>query len=523
MIAKLRELKEKYNLSLDLYKKIYPTHDQPPRFYGLPKVHKNGTPLRPIVSSIGTITYGCAQYLAKVLSPLVGKTAYHVKNSKDFVENLRNYNLLENEEMRSYDVTALFTSVPVDKAMDVIRTRLEGDNTLKHRTIFSPHDIIQLLGMCLNYTYFVYQGQFFLQIHGAAMGSPVSPIVCNLYMESFEQRAIQEALHPPRLWKRYVDDTFTIMNKAESSEFTTHLNSLDADIKWTTESEELVNYGDKTIRQIAFLDSMVVTDEQGTLTTKVYRKNTHTDQYLNFASNHPIEHKRGVIRTLKHRAEGIVSDDQERDKEVTHIKTVLKVNGYPDWLLNERRERGTPTTQTNVPAQSTQKRPPIVIPYIKGVSEQLRRIYKTHHIPTYFKPINTLRQLLVHPKDKLDKERTVGPVYHITCEDCSANYIGESERSLKARFQEHQRPSSTTSEVSRHIHQDHPDHTVKIENTKVLAVEPRWFERGVKEAIYIKLNRPTLNRDSGRHYLPAVWTNLLRNYSDRGARTPQQQ
>ncbi len=65
------------------------TCDAPPRFYGLPKVHKKDTPLRPIVSSIGTITYNHAQYLAQILSPLVGKTEHHVKNSEEFAKKIR--------------------------------------------------------------------------------------------------------------------------------------------------------------------------------------------------------------------------------------------------------------------------------------------------------------------------------------------------------------------------------------------------------------------------------------------------
>ena len=80
----------------------------------------------------------------------------------------------------------------------------------------------------------------------------------------------------------------------------------------------------------------------------------------------------------------------------------------------------------------------------------------------------------------------VGPVYHISCNDCEASYIGETERSLKVRFSEHRRPSSTNSEVSKHIHQENPGHGVRLDKTKILAVEPKWFERGVKEAIYIK-------------------------------------
>ena len=103
---------------------------------------------------------------------------------------------------------------------------------------------------------------------------------------------------------------------------------------------------------------------------------------------------------------------------------------------------------------------PIVIPYVKGVSETIRRVFRKYDIPLYFKPMNTLRQLLARPKDKIEKEKVVGPVYHIHCADCDASYIGETEHSLNARFQEHGRPSSTTSEVSRHIHVDHPEHAL---------------------------------------------------------------
>ncbi len=80
---------------------------------------------------------------------------------------------------------------------------------------------------------------------------------------------------------------------------------------------------------------------------------------------------------------------------------------------------------------------PVVVPYIKGVAEQLRRVFKQYDVPAYFKPSNTLKQLLVQPKDKILKERVVGPVYYIPCDTCEASYIGETERSLKSRFVEH--------------------------------------------------------------------------------------
>ena len=227
------------------------------------------------------------------------------------------------EELRSYDVSALFTSVPVDKAMVIIKRRLQEDVTLVKRTPLSPDDIVQLLDQCLKCTYFLYKGQYYLQVHGAAMGSPVSPIVCNIYMEDFEQKALSGAEHPPRWWKRYVDDTYTVLKKDKAQEFTDYLNTIDEDIKWTTEGEVLreieVEDEKQVERCLAFLDTLSVINEDGTIRTRVFRKETHTDQYLNFNSNQPFEHKRGVVRTLTHRANSIVSDLGDRKRELEHV------------------------------------------------------------------------------------------------------------------------------------------------------------------------------------------------------------
>ena len=210
IVSILNDFKERKVITPELHKKLYPTVDRPPWFYGLPKVHNINTPLHPIVSSIGTITYACAKYLVDVLSPPVGKTEHHLKNSKEFTEYVKNLKVDPDEELRSYDVSALFTSIPVNKAMVIIRRRLEEDENINKRTPLSPNDIITLLEKCWNCTYFLHKGQYYLQVHGAAMGSPVSPIVCNLYMENFEQMALAKAENPPSWWKRYVDDTYMV-------------------------------------------------------------------------------------------------------------------------------------------------------------------------------------------------------------------------------------------------------------------------------------------------------------------------
>ena len=95
--------------------------------------------------------------------------------------------------------------------------------------------IICLLEFCMKNTYFSYQGRFYEQTEGAAMGSPISPLIANLYMEDFEIQAIRTSPTPPTLWKRYVDDTFTIIKKNNRDSFLEHLNSIHPNIRFTCE------------------------------------------------------------------------------------------------------------------------------------------------------------------------------------------------------------------------------------------------------------------------------------------------
>ena len=97
LITKLRRIKKDRKLDEATYRTMYPTGCIPPKFYGLPKIHKTGTPLRPIVSSRGPVTYGVAKVLSKVIQPLVGKSSHHIQSTSDFVSKAKGFILqLEN-------------------------------------------------------------------------------------------------------------------------------------------------------------------------------------------------------------------------------------------------------------------------------------------------------------------------------------------------------------------------------------------------------------------------------------------
>ena len=121
-------------ITVDLRQKLKPTSTLTPRFYGLPQVHKRDNPLRPIVASRGLITYKLVRYVADVLKPLMGMNGYALKNSVHLVEFMKDLVLLEGTVLVSFDVTPLFTKVPVARSLKIIVDRLENDPLLGERT-----------------------------------------------------------------------------------------------------------------------------------------------------------------------------------------------------------------------------------------------------------------------------------------------------------------------------------------------------------------------------------------------------
>ena len=157
---------------------------------GSVKYHKEGNLLRPIVTCIGSALYNTSKFLTNILSPLQNRNGYSVANSLQCSKELSDIKIDNNEVLVSFDVVSLFTAIPVDKACEYIKKKLEQDATLSSRTNLDIDDIIALLQFTLSNNYFVFNDIIYKQVHGCAMGSPVSPVVANLCMEEIEESAI---------------------------------------------------------------------------------------------------------------------------------------------------------------------------------------------------------------------------------------------------------------------------------------------------------------------------------------------
>ena len=184
----LKDLQKNGEIDEKLRSKITPQHSYLPQLYGLPKLHKPNIPLRPIVSSIGSTTYQLAKELTRVLSPLRGQTDSYIKNSHHFVQKISSLSLGSTDIMVSFDVKSLFTKVPIVECLDIIKQRLEEDDTLADRTLMTPLTITNLVKRCMDSTFFGFDDEIYEQVEGAPMGSPLSPVIADLYMEFFLNR-----------------------------------------------------------------------------------------------------------------------------------------------------------------------------------------------------------------------------------------------------------------------------------------------------------------------------------------------
>ena len=251
------------------------------------------------------------------------------------------------------------------------------------------------------------------------MRDPASSTTAEIYMQAHERTAISTALHPPKVWEQFVDDVYSILKRTHLENFFQHINNLHQNIKFTMEEE--------SNGELAFLDTLLKRDN-GEISVLVYRKPTHTDQYLHYSSHHQTSCKESVVSSLFNRAYSIITNKGDLDKENTRIKEVLKENGYQESIISKILKRITNNhslPQSNQPTQATdiqeeKIRMSIHLPYVEGTSEKLQRILRSHKIRSTFYTENTLGKLLCKPKDPVTTEDKINIVYR----NVSREYLG---------------------------------------------------------------------------------------------------
>ena len=352
----------KYRLLIQHYSKL-------PHLYGLPKIHKNGIPLRPIVSNRGSACHPLSRFLVEIINPLTGESSC-VKNSSHFMERISDA-LIHYNQMVSLDVVSLFTN---DETLAVVRDKLAADPLLEEGTCI-PIDNL-MLTFCVETTYFGMGSDIYRQEEGLAMRSPLSPLLANVNMEYFEEMALGSTSLKPSMWLRYVDDTFILWPHQEDVQILLdHVNSIRISIQFTMEKEQ--------DNKLPFLDVLVTRTEQG-FRSSVYRKPTFTGQYLNFNSHHRYSVKKGIVRCLQHRAKTISSDCDAYQEEMISLRHNLHHNNYLERITL------APRNLDRRMEDNTRKLTTVCLPYVKGLAERIQKICSPYDIRSIHKWFNSL-------------------------------------------------------------------------------------------------------------------------------------
>ena len=377
--GKLLSLKKAGAFDITRYYRLRSSVPQPPKLYGLPKLHKPNVPMRPIVSFCGSPTYQLSKYLTTILQPLTDESRHKLQSTENFINAIKTVQIPHDHKLVSFDVKSLFTSIPLQLALDCTETAI---NNSTFKLPLPTNDIMDLLNLCLTSTYFQYNGKHYRQLHGTAMGSLVSVVVAEIVMQNIEEQALATYKQTVPLWLRYVDDTFTAVHKDEIDIFHEHLNRQNADIQFTREVEEN--------GKIPFLDCLV-SRHDNKLQTTIYRKPTHTDRLLDQSSYNPTCHKATTIQTLTRRAQLVCDSTDSLTDESKCLDNVFSKNNYnPDFAKCNVYKNNEPNTTNTKPVTTA------TIPYIKGTSETIARILQPYNIRVAHKPITTLRQLLTN-------------------------------------------------------------------------------------------------------------------------------
>ena len=278
---------------------------------------------------------------------------------------------------------------------------------------------MELLKLVVETTVFTYQDQLYRQSAGFPMGSGISPGACNGYMEQFEADALASCPEEirPTIWLRYVDDVVEAIKKENVQQFTDHINSQNPKIQFTVETQTTNEKGND---HLPVLDVDIEKQENGSSKFKIYRKSTHTDQYLNFTSHHPLNQKLGVVRTLFDRANALISTEEDRREEIENVKKALRVCKYPNWAfkkverqMKDAKEKTSGKKKTNNKDRKTTPGRTIVLPYLSGMSETAARIFKKFDRSVSFRPAEKLGQRLFKLKDKADPLKRANSIYEV--------------------------------------------------------------------------------------------------------------
>uniref|UniRef100_A0A8D8YVM4 Reverse transcriptase domain-containing protein n=2 Tax=Cacopsylla melanoneura TaxID=428564 RepID=A0A8D8YVM4_9HEMI len=448
---------------------------QIPVLYGLPKLHKSGEPLRPVVSCTNAPNVELCKRLTEILPGFLNfKPKHTIKNSLEFIERTKKLTIPPNAKLISFDVKSLFPSVPVNEVKDIIRSRISSQSQLVQRELLHAVDI------CLDQNFCSFNGTTYEIKSGLPIGSPVSPLMAEIFMEQMEEKIL--GLEDPLIatilhWFRYVDDIFVVTTATtrQIDKLLNLINSIHSNLKFTVELE--------VDNRLNFLD-LSVTRLGSSLEFDIYRKPTFTDCVIGKSSNVPNNIKYASFHSMLHRLISIPLSLDNYLKELGKIHTIARNNGYTigeinNLLLKKLRKQKRERIYARIPKDGNDNWRKLRYgnkDCIK-IGNELRKV----GIQPAFYNDRTIGNYLINNKPKIGKELKSG-IYSIKCNDCDSTYVGMTQRALQTRISEHlKRPLS---HVNQHMAEQ--GHSFTMDNVSLLHRGHKKWKLSCLEMLYIK-------------------------------------
>lgn len=498
---------------------------RPRQFYLLPKIHKDAAawskpseipPGRPIVSDCSSETYRSAEFIDFYLNPLAKKHLSYIKDTYEFVEKIKKLDIPLTSILFTIDVDSLYTNIDIQEGIQAVRNIFYKFHDKKR----PDKELLQLLEINLRRNDFVFNGQFFLQIKGTAMGKKFAPAYADIFMAEWETAALEKCSKKPLHYFRYLDDIWGIWTYSEQ-EFKTFFETLNnhnpsIKLKFTIDHNSINFLDTTTFKGPNFT-------QHNKLDIKVYFKETDTHALLHKSSFHPKHTFAGLIKSQLLRFHRICTLQQDFHQATKLLFSALSTRGYSRSFLKECLKSFLEVkpiqVSTALPLITTYS--PSTVRLVGRIKRNFRKIMdeKQPHtdvrIIAAFRKNRNLRDYLVRAKIKSLKEQKSDPtnkyfkqiywiqnsqnktifrthsrgsvdskncVYVITCKTCGLRYVGETGRTIHLRFYGHKSNIVGHKNTDRHVVQHFISHGWESVRASVLECNPTWSTQQRKRA-----------------------------------------
>ena len=453
---------------------------QPPQLYSLIKLHKTDYPIRPVVSYMSAPAYKLSNFLIDIIKNHCNfQPNYSIKNSTELISKIKKVDLPTNARLVSFDIQNLFPSIPPKDTIVLVENLLVNNRV----NPVIKNDIINLLKTCLNQNYFCFNEKFYESKDGLIMGSPLSPLLAEIFLDNLETKFhSNKASNSLLYWYRYVDDILVCFTGSDRQLGTILqlLNTLHPRIKFTVEEE--------VESSINFLD-LTITRTLNKHRFSIYHKPSHTDITIHNTSHHPVQHKLAAYHSMIHRLTNVPLSENAFQEELNIIKQIAINNGYSPLIIEKMLTKKLQTKAIseiypNVKNKNKEQTLFKCITYFGNPSAKIKKFLSGKNIKIAFKTNNSLGKWLKNSKSKTDKNNKSG-IYQLNCGTCPKTYIGQTGRSFKTRIKEHKNSflnQKNNSNYANHILNE--NHTFN-DNFKILHLENKGKKLNFLESLEI--------------------------------------